>query len=149
MRIPRLGLKKLLNHRKSVPVQATGLGRQMRHAWKSCQRLASTEACGQRQTGHLLGIRGQPVSTQTHVPRNTYVSMHPTAPGCPYTSICIRGQSQLPQLGKGCQETQTLSGSCLNSHGLSYTTAEAESERHFTQSARIDPEYRDFSQSLL
>lgn len=40
--------------------------------------------------GHLLGSRSQPVSTQTHVPRDTCVSIHLTAPGCACMNICIR-----------------------------------------------------------
>lgn len=60
-----------------------------------------------------------------------------------YTCI-VSGQCQRPQLGEVCQETQTLSDSHLNSHSLSYTTAEAANERHLPPCDCIASEYRDF-----
>lgn len=142
MAVPRLGLK-LHNHRRSVPGQATGLGRQMRHTQK--RAAPSTEVCGRRQMGHLLGSRESashhpdPCARDTfmyeHASNSPWVCMHEHL--CQGTSFCtctFSGQWQRPRLGKGCQETQTLSASHLNPHSLSYTTAEAEREGRLPQS---------------
>lgn len=112
---------------------------------ESCsQRSASTEVCEQRQMGHLLGRRGQSVSTQTHVPRDTYVSMHPIAPGCAYVNICIRGHCLARVHSQDSASIHTWIRAVrrhkpcliltLTPKASLYTAAEAESERHLPQS---------------